>query len=202
MAAEVAVDAAALDAIEPGSFRGSVLESARRFKASWVDLAKHLVRVKGEGLHEEWGYATFEAYCARELRIKKATAAKLVMSYGFLQKHEPKVLRDEEAARKAPSFEVIDVLSRAEEQGRLDDAAYREVREKLWERPVEPAEIRRELDKRFPPPEPEEEPVDLTLKRLAAQARKLARDLSACRKVPRDVSERASALADDVEALR
>ena len=37
-----------------------------------------------------------------------------------------------------PSFEVIEVLSRAEEQGRLDDAAYREVREKLHVPLVQP----------------------------------------------------------------
>lgn len=190
-----------IDSIPAGSFRAQVLESARRFKASWLDLARHLVRVRGEGLWQEWGYATFEAYCSRELRIKKATAHKLVMSYGFLEKREPQVLQDEEMARKAPSFEVIEVLSRAEERGQLDDEVYREVREKLWEQPVAPAEIKRELARRFPEPEPEEPPVDLTLKRLAAQARKLARDLSGCPKVPRAVAERAAALAEDVEEL-
>ncbi|WP_373045151.1 hypothetical protein [Vulgatibacter sp.] len=190
-----------MDAIPAGSFRADVLESARRFKASWLDLARHLVRVRGEGIWQEWGYATFEAYCARELRIKKATAQKLVQSYGFLEKHEPEVLEDEDRARKTPSFEVIEVLSKAEERGQLDDQTYREVREKLWEQPVAPAEIKRELAKRFPEPEPEEPPVDLTVKRLAAQARKLARDLSGCGKIPRAVAERAAALAEDVEEL-
>src|SRR3954453_16004646 len=96
-----------IDAVPAGSFRGQVLESARRFKASWVDLARHLVRVKGEGLFEEWGYGTFEAYCARELRIKKAPAKKLVMSYGFLERREPRALEDASAAQRTPSFEVI-----------------------------------------------------------------------------------------------
>jgi len=190
-----------VDSIPAGSFRSEVFESARRFKASWLDLARHLVRVKGEGLWQEWGYATFEAYCARELRIKKATAQKLVMSYGFLEKHEPDALENEEKARKTPSFEVIEVLSRAEERGQLDDQTYREVREKLWEEPVSQAEIKRELARRFPEPEPEEPPVDLTVKRLAAQARKLARDLGGCAKIPRAVAERAAALAEDVEEL-
>lgn len=193
-----------IDSIPAGSFRAEVVDSARRFKASWLDLARHLVRVRGEGLWQEWGYATFDAYCARELRIKKATAQKLVMSYGFLEKHEPDVLEDEDRAKKAPSFEVIEVLSKAEERGQLDDQTYREVREKLWERPVAPAEIKRELAKRFPEPEPEasDEPaVDLSLKRLAAQARKLARDLSGNGKIPRAVVERANALAEDVEEL-
>ncbi len=192
---------AAVDAVAAGEFRARVLDTARRFKASWVELARHLARVKGEGLFEEWGYATFEAYCSRELRIKKATAQKLVMSYGFLEKHEPEVLENPEQAQRAPAFEVVQVLSQAEEQGQLDDQAYREVREKLWERPVDPGEIKRELAKRFPAPEPEEPPVDLALKRLAAAARKLARELSGCDKVPRAVAERAAALAEDVEEL-
>lgn len=192
-----------MDAIPAGSFRANVLDSARRFKASWLDLARHLVRVRGEGLWQEWGYATFEAYCAKELRIKKATAQKLVSSYGFLEKHEPEVLEDEERARKTPSFEVIEVLSKAEERGQLDDQTYREVREKIFDQPVAVAEIKRELARRFPEPEPdpEEGAIDLSLKRLANQARKLARDLSGNGKIPRAVAERAAALAEDVEEL-
>lgn len=190
-----------LDRIPAGSFRAEVLESSRRFKASWLDLARHLVRVRGEGLWQEWGYATFEAYCSRELRIKKATAQKLVMSYGFLERHEPKALEDQAIARRVPSADVIQVLSRAEERGQLDEESYRDVREALWDRPIAPAQLKRELAKRFPEPEPEEPPVDLTLRRLAAQARKLARDLGGTAKIPREIAERAAALAEDVEGL-
>ena len=192
-----------LDAIPAEGFRAAVVESARRFKASWVDLARHLVRVRSEGLWQEWGFATFEAYCARELRIKKATAQKLVNSYGFLEKREPEALQDEERARRTPSLEVIEVLSRAEERGQIDDQTWREVREKLWDEPVSQAEIKRELARRFPEPEPEEAepPVDLQLRLLAGQARKLARDLSGNAKIPRAVAERAAALAEDVEEL-
>ena len=121
MAGRGAAAAENIDSIPAGSFRADVIDSAKRFEASWLDLARHLVRVRGEGLWQEWGYATFEAYCAKELRIKKATAQKLVMSYGFLEKHEPEALEDEDRARKTPSFEVIEVLSRAEERGQLDD---------------------------------------------------------------------------------
>jgi hypothetical protein len=98
---------------------------------------------------------------------------------------------------------VIEVLSRAEERGQLDDETYREVREKIWDKPVAAAEIKRELARRFPEPEPEVEEgaVDLSLRRLAGQARKLARDLSGNAKIPRAVAERANALAEDVEEL-
>jgi len=196
-------DTDAIDEIPAGSFRAEVVESSRRFKASWLDLARHLVRVRGEGLWQEWGFATFEAYCARELRIKKATAQKLVMSYGFLEKHEPRALEDEAVARNVPAVEVIEVLSKAAERGQLDEAAYRDVRESLWERPIEPSQLKRELAKRFPEPEAEEQeaPVDLELRRFAAQARKLAREVAGSKRVPRAVAERAAALAEDLEGL-
>lgn len=190
-----------LDAIPAGTFRATVLEASRRFKASWLDLARQLVRVRGEGIWKEWGYATFEAYCARELRIKKATAEKLVMSYGFLAKHEPKALDDEEVGRRVPAVEVIEVLSKAEERGQLDEQVYQDVRESLWDQPIEASALKRELAKRFPEPPPEEPPVDLAIRRMAAQARKLARDLAGSSDVPRAISERAAALADDVEGL-
>ncbi len=190
-----------IDSVPAGTFRAEVLESSRRFKASWLDLARHLVRVRGEGLWQEWGYATFEAYCAKELRIKKATAQKLVMSYGFLEKHEPRALQDESVAGRIPSVEVIEVLSKAEERGQLDEQSYKDVRESLWDRPIAAADLKRELAKRFPEPEAEEPPVDLTLRRFAAQARKLARELAGSSSVPRAVAERAAALADDVEGL-
>jgi hypothetical protein len=194
---------AAAAAVEPEGFRAEVLDTARNFKASWVELARHLVRVKRDGLFEEWGYATFEAYCARELRIKKTTAQKLVESFGFLEKHEPEAVRAvaDPEGRRPPALEVIEVLAAAEAAGRLDEEAYREVREKLWERPVDPAQVRRELAKRFPAPEREEPPAELALRRLAAAARKLARELSGSGRVPRAVAERASALAEDVEKL-
>lgn len=182
-------------------FRARVQESARRFKASWVELAAHLAKVKEEGLWEGWGYATFESYCSKELRIKRATAQKLVASYGFLARREPEALSDRSLQQKAPSFEVIEVLSRAEERGQLDDELYSEVRDSLWEQPVDAARMKKELARRFPEPEPPPPPVDLELRRFASQARKLARDLGGSSRVPRAISERAAALAEDLEEL-
>lgn len=182
-------------------FRTQVQESARRFKASWVDLASHLARVKREGLWEGWGYSTFETYCSKELRIKRATAQKLVASYGFLARREPEVLSDRKLQQRAPAFEVIEVLSRAEERGQLDDETYAEVRDSLWEQPIDATRMKRELARRFPEPEAPPPPVDLELRRFASSARKLARELGGSSRVPRAIAERASALAEDLEAL-
>ena len=103
----------ALD-VPPGSFRHTVLTAARKFKSTWVELGKLLVQVRDGAQHEGWGYPTFEAYCAKELRIRKATADKLTRSFSFLAKHEPKAMGSEEIARTAPAFEVVEVLADAE----------------------------------------------------------------------------------------
>ena len=63
--------------VPPGSFRHTVLLSARRFKASWVELGKLLVQVRDEALFQEWGFESFDQNTRKELHIRKATADKL-----------------------------------------------------------------------------------------------------------------------------
>jgi hypothetical protein len=47
------------------------LVTAQKFKSSWVELGALLVKVRHEGLWEEWGFAGFEEYCSKELRLKR-----------------------------------------------------------------------------------------------------------------------------------
>ncbi len=187
--------------VPPGSFRHTVLLSAKRFKATWVELGKLLVRVRDEGTFGEWGYDSFEVYCLRELHLKKQTVLKLTRSFSFLKKHEPKELGSEDIAERAPAFEVVEVLAEAEERGQLSAAEYRSVRDSIWDQERPAAEVKRELVERFPRPPPEPPGESILVRRMAGAARKLAADLVACRKVPRAVGERASALAEDLEEL-
>ena len=186
------------------SMRRRVLECARQFKASWVDLGRMLAEVKREALWREWGYASFEAYCAKELFIRKQTADKLTMSYGFLSRHEPSLVRDE-APRPAPAFELIEVLSRAEAAGRLPESGWREMRDEILDSPPTPSALNRQLSERYGPaprPEPRRSGSDAErLRKLLAMARRLAGACAAEDCVPRAVSERAKALADDIAEL-
>ncbi|MBI5547876.1 MAG: hypothetical protein HY901_28670 [Deltaproteobacteria bacterium] len=192
--------------LEPGTLRHQVLQTAQKFKSSWVELGALLVRVRNEGTWEQWGFKTFEDYCAKELRIKRQTALKLTNSYAFLAKHEKSLFASQAhdepppPEREAPAFEVVSVLAGAEERGQLSDQDYKELREKIWSE-EKPTQIARELAERYPPPPRPPPPVDLVVRRLAAAARKLATELGNCRKVPAAVVERAQALADDVEEL-
>lgn len=194
--------------LTPGTLRHQLLQSAQKFKSSWVELGSLLVRVRNEGTWNEWGFKTFEDYCGKELRIKRQTALKLTNSYAFLAKHE-KELFDEpreaspespEREREAPAFEVVSVLAGAEERGQLSDQDYKELREKIWS-DEKPAQIARELAERYPAPAKPAPPVDLVIRRLASAARKLATDVRACRKVSDPVAQRAEALAEDLEEL-
>ncbi|HET7753955.1 MAG TPA: hypothetical protein VFK85_08590 [Anaeromyxobacteraceae bacterium] len=194
-----------IEDLPEGSFRRDVLESARRFKASWVEFGRLLTRVKREGLWSEWGHASFDAYCTKELFIRKQTAEKLTMSYGFLERHEPELVREPRErsgdAGRAPPFEVIEVLSRAEAAGRIDDSKWTELREEVLEAPSAAAVNRQLADRYGPAPKPPPASDDERLARLVSLARKLAQGCAAEKEIPRDVVDRAKELLADLEEV-
>jgi hypothetical protein len=188
---------AATAAGDAAGLRSTVLAAAQRFKSSWFELGRLLVKVRSAGAWEAWGFDTFEAYCTRELHIRRATAEKLVRSYGFLKRHE----REEpDAAARAPAFEVVTVLADAEERGQLTERDYARVRDAIWDPARPPAELRRELTERFPVPE---KAVDARsqLRRFALTARRLATELRASRQIPAAAKRTAEVLAEELESL-
>jgi hypothetical protein len=187
--------------VPPGSLRQTVLLSAKRFKSTWVELGKLLVQVRNDALYESWGFESFDLYCSKELHIRKATADKLTRSFSFLAKHEPKAMAAEDIVETAPAFEVVEVLASAEERGQLSAQEYRSIRDSIWEPQKPVSELKREFVERYPRPAAEGNDATHQLRRLASFARKLANELASSRKVPKAISERAAALADDVEEL-
>jgi hypothetical protein len=179
-----------------------VLEGARRFKAAWVDFGRLLAQVRHEEHWREWGHPSFERYCAKELFIRPATAEKLTASYGFLERHEPALARSPAGDGKAPPFEVIEVLSRAEASGRLSRDGWRELREEVLGNPPTAAAMNRRLSERFGPPPPAPAPRRAErISRLAALARRLAAACEDDSAVPAPLARRAADLARDLEEL-
>lgn len=193
--------AARAEELPPGSMRRKVLEGARRFKAAWVEFARLLAEVRRDELWRQWGYPSFDRYCSSELFIKRATAEKLTASYGFLERHEPR-LAEGRGDGAAPPFEVIEVLSRAEAAGRLSAAGWRELRDEVLDRPPTPAAMNRTLTEKFgPAPAPPRPQKAERLERLAAQARRLAEACAGEGAVPKALTARAEAVAEELAEL-
>ncbi len=190
-----------IEELPEGSPRRRILEAVRRYKASWVELARLLVQVKRDESWREWGHASFDRYCTSELFIRKQTAEKLLASFGFLERHEPALARPR-GEPKAPPFEVIEVLSRAEASGRLSESGWQELREEVLEQSPTPAAVNRRLTEKFGPPPPAPAPSrGERLARLAAAARRLAEACRAEKRVPVEVAERAGAVAESLEEI-
>ncbi|MCM8813240.1 MAG: hypothetical protein NC924_04810 [Candidatus Omnitrophica bacterium] len=122
---------------EPGSLRYEILTCVRKFKSSWMELGQYLVSVHRDKLYKEWDYLTFDAYCVKEVGIRKETAQKLLRSYFFLEQEEPEYLKKEYAeqadVRKIPSFEAVDTLRQVKNNKRLSEEAYTQMRQKVLE---------------------------------------------------------------------
>jgi hypothetical protein len=187
--------------LQEGSLRRKVLESARRFKASWVDLGRMLAQVRREEAWREWGWSSFEDYCTKELFLRRATAEKLALSYGFLERHEPEMARAREL-RSVPPFEVIEVLSRAEAAGRMDGDAWGEMRAGVLDGEAGKAEVSRKIAERFgPPPKPAQPSAEERVARIAGLARRLAEACEGERQVPTPLRRAARDLADALDRL-
>lgn len=119
--------------LEPGSPRYQVLATAKTFKSSWVSLGEKLQSVKHTGLFREWGYQSFDDYCSREVRIKKATADKLTLAYRFLEREEPQLMAREAELRPLPDFRSVDLLRQAREECDFSDEEYAELRKAVVE---------------------------------------------------------------------
>ena len=99
-----------------------VLERARRFKRTWIELAQALVQVRERETYLRWGYGSFDEYVTRELRLKRGTVDKLCASYGFLRANAPRLARDDasdfaDVVQPVPSWQAVDFVARAEERG-------------------------------------------------------------------------------------
>jgi hypothetical protein len=119
--------------LEPGTDRYEVLDKAKRFKSSWVELGEKLLDVSKKGRFREWGYGTFEEYCVQEIRIKRGTAEKLTMAYRFMEKEEPQLLGQREELRPLPDFRSIDLLRQAKEEKGFTAEEYGDLRKRVVE---------------------------------------------------------------------
>jgi hypothetical protein len=119
--------------LDPSSERYRVLDVARRFKSSWVELGQELLRVNRDGLFRQWGYESFQEYCSREIRIKQPTAQKLTRAYNYLAKEEPELLSRNAELKPLPDYRTIDLLREAREEQGFSGEQYAALRKAVLE---------------------------------------------------------------------
>ncbi len=135
--------------LEPDSFRFKVLEAAKSFKSSWIELGQFLFTVYKDKRYRDWEYQTFEAYCAKEIGIRQNTALKLLKSYSFLEKEEPEFVRAETLSQRKPdripSYEAVNTLRLAHENERVSEDQYDDLRQDILEDVKEDAEVKKKV---------------------------------------------------------
>ncbi len=181
--------------------RVELIARARRFKASWIELAEALTHAKRGGRWREWGFDSFEAYARSELRLKQETVEKLTGSYSFLQRRAPAVLARDGLRDPVPSYHAVDFLRRAEAQEGAPREAVEAIRHRVLEEAAPLAAVSRAYkDVVFPVDEDTLRSRDAAgVKNVAKRLREL---LAETRAVPRKLAgEVAGALDELLEAL-
>ncbi len=127
--------------------RIEILQRARRFKRSWLDMAEALLQVKASGAFTDWGYADLYAYCEEELLIKRRTVDKLTVSFSTIKQHAPQVL-EKQADMPVPNYDAVDYFKKVMDK---PDAPPPEVVEELKTAVFEQGQPANMLRKHFNP---------------------------------------------------
>ncbi len=198
-----------MQGLQEGSLRRHVLESAKLFKTSWIELGRALFEVNRDKHYKAWGYSTFEAYAAREIGIRKQTAFKLVRSYAFLERQEPQILKKEDQAfgpsAENLSLDSVDVLRQAKAKKVLDSQDYARLKSELWERGKDAQEVKKDLTALIrqrsdtDPDEAYEKRRSSTVRRLLGVLKSIRQEAEAAKLLPAPLLKEAAALIHKLE---
>jgi hypothetical protein len=175
--------------------RADLIARARRFKASWIELAEALSEVRRNGRWKRWGHDTFDDYARRELHLRQETVDKLTGSFLFLQRRAPEVLRRDGVSAPIPSYQSVDFLRRAEEREEAPRETVAELRREVIDDGASlPTISRKYREVVFPLDESERAERDAAA--LRAATRRLRDLLGDTRAVPRRLATEVAAALD------
>ena len=193
--------------MSPDSFRYKVLDAARGFKSSWIELGQYLYTVYKDKLFKDWGYLAFETYCSKEIGIRQNTALKLLRSYHFLEREEPAFVKREflndKGPNEIPGLESVNALRLAKDGGRITERDYRELKADILESPKEESAVKKKirtyvLKNAFQKPEDKEASKTASLKKLLVYLRGSRHEISAL-EAPRKLIQQMDVLIDLLE---
>ena len=192
--------------VEPGTIRREALEAAKRFKTSWIELGRVLWTVYREKKFREWGYLTFEAYCAKEIGIRAATAKKLLHSYYFLEREEPSVLKSlaDERPDKVPQVDSVNMLRLLKNRKEVPADNYRQVRSYVLEKGGEAPQVRQEIRSLLEAAQPDPEAAraarrQTAIRRMIGTMRSLKAELTEAKLLPMKLLAEMEALLKKLE---
>jgi hypothetical protein len=198
-----------LEIAEEGTARHKVLSSAKSFKTSWFDLGQSLYSVWRDRLYKDWGYATFDAYTAKEIGIKKPTAMKLLKSYYFLEKEEPNYVEraavSPENPARTPTYDAINLLRLAKNKKTLDGGDYAHLRREVLEMGREAGLVKKDLTslmkqrEELLPDEARHKKKVAVLKRLITSLKALRTDIENSKLLPAAMVKEISGLIHKIE---
>ncbi|MBI4972281.1 MAG: hypothetical protein HZC16_00500, partial [Candidatus Omnitrophica bacterium] len=199
-----------MEGLEEGGLRYQILQSAKNFKTSWVELGRALYAAWKDKLYKEWGFGNFDIYASREIGIRKNTAMKLLRSYYFLEKEEPVYLTDEyKAASNAatmPTYESIDVLRLARNKKDVGEEDYARLKKDIFEKGKDVREAKRDLTslirqrQELEPEEAWEKRKIATVRRFLGTLKALKEEIEAAKLLPAPLIKEAAALIRKLEA--
>jgi len=171
-----------MEGLDENSVRYRVLQSVKDFKASWMDLGQALYTVWKDKLYRQWGYLTFEAYTSKEIGVRKDTALKLLKSYYFLEKEEPRYLQKDfnetSEAAVVPSYEAINALRLAKNKKEIGEDDYAALKKNVFEKGRDVRDIKKDITAMIRQRE-ELDPREAREKRKAAVVRRIISALKA-----------------------
>ncbi|MDP3920650.1 MAG: hypothetical protein Q8R76_07585 [Candidatus Omnitrophota bacterium] len=131
--------------------RQKTVQIARSHRASWIELGQMLYSIYKDKHYRSWGFLSFETYCKKELTLKQTTAVKLLKSYSFLEREEPRLadrnFSDDDTPKRVPEYESVNLLRLAKENKQLTPQDFSEVRDSVINNAVEPKEVRAQIKK-------------------------------------------------------
>lgn len=195
--------------LDEDSLRRHILESAKSFKTSWIELGRALYSVWKDKMYKEWGFTKFDAYTAREIGIRKHTALKLLRSYYFMEKEEPGYLSQSYMANaepaSVPTYETIDVLRLAKNKKALDSGDYNKLKEDVFAKGKDYREVRRDLTtlikqrEELDPEEAYQKRRTGTVKRFLSTLKALKKEIEISKLMPMPLIKETEKLIDKLE---
>lgn len=192
------------------SFRHHVLESAKDFKTSWVELGRALYSVWKDKKFKEWGFTKFDTYTSKEIGIRKQTAMKLLKSYFFLEKEEPRYLEEsfmaQADASKVPTYEAVDVLRMAKNKKTLDVADYGNLKKGIFEEGKDAGQLKKDLTSlirsrdELEPEEAYKKRKEVTVRRFLSTLKALKKEIELSKLLSSSIIKEAGHLIDKLES--